>query len=374
MALQLPNTSQLPIGHEAADDESVVTPPNYAFFTFSFVLMLVIVIGNSLTIFIFWTTPKLFNQTALCLINLAIADFMTGITFTPFGLPCALRGECLVRSSRAACLTVVILSYSYVGVSGCTLIIVSIDRYLKLSRPLRYHAIFTKRRTITSLVLVWIVVFTSTSSFIMYNPHIITYDVDYYHCGLQPTHEDALAYTYFIDFAFFVCPVGVMTVCSLRIAIIAHRARCQIRSQEAVMDARNPANGIHSRRPVTTDMRVAVRIFVVVFVFIVCFMPYCSELVYARRTSKTFPSKISLAALTMVEMNSAMNPIIYVTTYATFRRALARKLTKLCGRSTRANSLIWTVTSLPPRDRSQSRQNADAVISPSTHSENLKSV
>ncbi|XP_072171584.1 trace amine-associated receptor 7f-like [Diadema setosum] len=340
--------------------EEEILQPNYALFSFLIILMPVIVIGNFMTVFIFFTTPKLFNQTALCLINLAIADLLTGAIFVPFSLPCALHGECLVRWSRNACLTVIIMSYSCIGVSGGTLVIVSIDRFLKISRPLRYHTIFSKRRAIACLTFLWIFSVSATISFVLSNPSIVVFDQDYYHCGLQSNNINARAYTYTISIGFFALPVLVMTACSVRIARIARHARCQIANQEAVTDTHNPqTNGVLERYRVRrTDMRVAARVFTVVLAFFVCYLPYNVELVYARWTSKMFPGVYSLAAMLMVEINSAINPIIYVVTYATFRRALSRQLTKLVGRPTRSNSNVWTVTVIPSRGHGQSRNDS----------------
>ncbi|XP_071500031.1 adenosine receptor A3-like [Diadema antillarum] len=342
--------------------------PNYYVFVFTLILLFLVVIGNSVTIFIFTSSRKLFNETALCLVNLAVADFLTGVFYLPMSLVCSLNGECIVASNRPLCLSVVIVSYTCYGASACTLTLVSIDRCLKISHPLRYHTIVTKTRIAMCLTLIWAASFTLPCCFILTNPHIIQFDVNYYQCGLQAHYEDALAYTYVTNFLIFFVPVPVMTVCSVRILVIAFQARTQIANQEAAVGGREARRGsARSRHSRASDMRVTVRVFIVVVAFIVCFLPFNIQMFHARRWSSMFPNRLSLLAVMMVEINSAINPIVYVTTYATFRHVIANKLLSCCFQSRRHNSVVWSLTRPRSQDQalpSASRMSTKSITAP----------
>ncbi|XP_041483504.1 trace amine-associated receptor 13c-like [Lytechinus variegatus] len=321
MRLFLDNDHQVNAQHHqegpspTPQDEDNHLEPNYFIFSITLILVFLVVIGNSITILVFKSTPKLCNQTGFCLINLAIADLLTGVIYLPYSLPCALNGDCLIRTNRYLCLGVVTVSYTCYSVSVFTLVIVMLDRYLQISRPFHYNEIFSKPRTLATLVSSWVVLFTFTAGFILSEPNIIVFDGTIYHCT---------------------------------IAAATHRARLRIANQEAAVASSGNSQAQRTRAIRhfrKSEVRIAIRIFVVVAAFIICCMPFNIELLYARRTQHMFPDKAAVTTVLMVEINSALNPIIYVTSYSKFRRVFKAKYLKFCRNSNRGDSVIWTVTS-----------------------------
>ncbi|XP_041459114.1 trace amine-associated receptor 13c-like [Lytechinus variegatus] len=354
MRLFLDNDHQVNAQHHqegpspTPQDEDNHLEPNYFIFSITLILVLLVVIGNSITILVFKSTPKLCNQTGFCLINLAIADLLTGVIYLPYSLPCALNGDCLIRTNRYLCLGVVTVSYTCYSVSVFTLVIVMLDRYLQISRPFHYNEIFSKPRTLATLVSSWVVLFTFTAGFILSEPNIIVFDGTIYHCTIAAASRLSWSYTYCVNIFCFLLPVFVICGCSFKIAIIAHRARLRIANQEAAVASSGNSQAQRTRAIRhfrKSEVRIAIRIFVVVAAFIICCMPFNIELLYARRTQHMFPDKAAVTTVLMVEINSALNPIIYVTSYSKFRRVFKAKYLKFCRNSNRGDSVIWTVTS-----------------------------
>lgn len=244
-----------------------------------------------------------------------------------------------------------------------------IDRYLQIDRPFHYNNIFSKPRTIATLVSLWLIIFAFSAGFILSRPQIIVFDENIYHCTLEAGNELAWPYTYCVNiFCFFLPGLGICG-CSFKIAIIAHRARSRIADQEAAVASSENCRTERNRavRNVRkSDIRVALRIFVVVAAFIICCMPFNIELIYARHTMHMFPDKAAVTTILMVEINSALNPIIYVTTYSKFRHVFKAKYLKFCRSSNHGDPVIWTVTS-QHRDQYTPSRRRTMTVSPPNH-------
>ncbi|XP_041453372.1 melatonin receptor type 1A-like [Lytechinus variegatus] len=188
--------------------------PNYVVFTFTLFFTFVGVLGNFVVIITFSSTPKLRNQTGLCMINLAIADFIIGVFYLCVSLPCSLHGDCLIISSHPICLGAVIISYTSYGAGFCSLAVVSLNRAFLISRPLQYKSIFTKKRILAILIGIWMFSLSITLGFTLSKPHTIKFDAAYYNCGLAADDKDAWPYSYIINILGFLIPVAIATACS----------------------------------------------------------------------------------------------------------------------------------------------------------------
>ena len=112
------------------------------------------VIGNALTLIVFFRYDPLRDVTGLFLANLAFADLLQSIFGMPFIATSAFREKwvfgdivCIISgmSNSLFCIT-----------SLLTLTAVSVDRYLAIVHPLKYPTWLTIRRARLVLVFVWL--------------------------------------------------------------------------------------------------------------------------------------------------------------------------------------------------------------------------
>ena len=136
------------------------------------VIALLVVVSNILVVIVFFRTSIMKNNPGYFKLNLAIADFGIGLiiipsviynryhqTYSPLPYRCDGKFVGLIDYFSQGYLTTI----SFFGlllffVSVFTLLVASIDRYFAVSRPFKYNKgkYFTKKRTIVTLLLIWL--------------------------------------------------------------------------------------------------------------------------------------------------------------------------------------------------------------------------
>ena len=113
------------------------------------------IVLNAMVIFVIATKRRLQTNSNILLACLAVTDLLTGLVGFPVAIAvdlkrifgdgpfCTLEKLFIVASSVP----------SFASVSH--LVLISVDRYIAIKYPLRYHDIVTKQRLITGVLLVW---------------------------------------------------------------------------------------------------------------------------------------------------------------------------------------------------------------------------
>ena len=117
-------------------------------------LMILITIGgNMLVIVAVLTNATLRSPTHSLIVNLAVADLLLGVTVLPLSAVRELSGVWLMGSSLCSIWTA--LDVLCCTASILSLCVISVDRYIGVSRPLAYSRILTKRRARWLIVGIW---------------------------------------------------------------------------------------------------------------------------------------------------------------------------------------------------------------------------
>ena len=120
-------------------------------------IVLLTVSGNLLILMALINTPSLRTATHYLIANLAFADLLVGCCVLPFSLVLQVTGNwyfgqvfCGIWAAvDVLCCTASILS----------LCVISIDRYIGVSEPLKHHVIMSKLRVKIMIVAVWLLAF-----------------------------------------------------------------------------------------------------------------------------------------------------------------------------------------------------------------------
>ncbi|CAF1033700.1 unnamed protein product [Rotaria sordida] len=118
------------------------------------VIILTTVIGNTLVLAALFLDKRLHTPSFFLIANMAIADLLLGLAVLPFSSVLELLNNRWIfgKSFCSAWLALDVLccTASIIGLAG-----VSIDRYIGVTRPLKYSSIMTIRRTIYLIITIW---------------------------------------------------------------------------------------------------------------------------------------------------------------------------------------------------------------------------
>ncbi|XP_070540717.1 alpha-1B adrenergic receptor-like [Ptychodera flava] len=344
-----------------ATDVSALPPlPSVTFVVLSTialgVMVLLVICGNVLVLLAVALERSLRNVTHYFIVNLAVADLLLGTTVLPFSatyeiIPYWPFGPTFCDIWAA------------VDVLCCTasinsLCVISIDRYIGVTRPLQHNMIMTKRRAGLIIAMVWLFS-VSISAGPLFGWREPTKDP--HNCPIT----DSLSYVIFSVAGSFYIPLIIILILYYRIyreAIIqtkflmhgektgkgkndvtlrvhtgqqrkASPRQGSTASGSPIMKGKQKASvpsGLGSKLArFNKEKKAAKTLGIVVGVFIVCWLPFFLLLPLTSICGApcTPPDLVFKVAFWLGYFNSCLNPIIYAVSNRFFMRAFKRILT-----------------------------------------------
>ncbi|KAK6725819.1 hypothetical protein RB195_004252 [Necator americanus] len=300
------------------------------------IIILLTVFGNLLVLFFKARVGR--TNTTLLVWNLGLTDFLVGVIVLPLGAFHLAHRKWIF--GRFLCRVWVAADVTFCTCSVVTICVISVDRYLAVTRPLRYKSLVTK----TKVILVMIIIWTFSSSILLTTvrwEQPQCYDDSICFAGNEIRY---LAHS--VIFAFFL-PASVTLTLYWRIYKLArNRQRALDRgflmilghnmnflsntiSQQTQNTLRvhfGKNNGMveHQRRVLRTHERIAKTLGVVSCSFLFCWLPFFSlYLTNYKCHGCISPIAIDLASW-LGYCNSMLNPIIYSFTVREFKRSALR--------------------------------------------------
>lgn len=267
-----------------------------------------IIVSNIFTIIILATTKHLRNVTGYLMISLAVADLGVGIT-TSILLFYTLFTDDLTQITCDW--TGFVSSVSWV-VSVYTLMLLSLDRYLAITKPLHYHIIVTPFRCYIAITLTWLM-----SSFLWILPVIgvggYTFNAEEAECYFNIEAHPAQWIAYMV--IIFVPTSGTIIFCYSAIwKISIHRQPLS----HIILNQQNLHQDYINYRALKT-------LSIIVGAFYIAWTPYIVEhLVKAfKGTLEHVPEVLEISIFVLAVTNSFWNPIIYIGMNRRFRKVLS---------------------------------------------------
>ena len=267
-------------------------------------LTVITVVGNGLVVYLIMTRNRLHNATNWIVLSLAVADFFLGAGYPPAWI--LLSNEWLVKFS--------VLSFLN-AVSALNLSLLTVDRYVFITRPLRYSTLLTTKRAVLLIVAVWL------ASFV---PHLLLY--------LTYSKSDPAGslrnFEYFDIIVFEIPPMLALPVLAGRIFVIVRRQerRMKIQMRQVRFNRQaEPGSEMSSHNRRTSTMKF---ICGAVAVFGICYL--CETLLTAYKLIiRVDPAKEEILTyrclLTLLFIvNSAINPVVYALFKSDINRSLRR--------------------------------------------------
>ncbi|XP_037542637.1 trace amine-associated receptor 13c-like [Nematolebias whitei] len=272
-------------------------------------ISLITVILNLLVIISVSHFRQLQKPTNILLLSLAVSDFLVGFLLIPLEIfrstACWLLGDSLCTfCSYIAC---VVLSASIGNV-----VLISIDRYVAICKPLHYPIRITVARVKFCVCLCWLlsvvyIILFLRNEFIQSGKSNSCIG----ECELSITFTTGTV-DLFISFLF---PVAIIIVLYMRVFMVAV---AQARAMNASVTAVTLQHSVNLK-PKKSELKAARTLGVLVIVFLICWCPYYSYSVI----SGDLPSTSYASFLFFLfYFNSCLNPVIYALFYPWFRKAV----------------------------------------------------
>lgn len=277
---------------------------------------LIVFVGNSLTIYVFWIHLNKLKRTSLFFINLAVADVFVGVTdlILTATLLQVQRNTGLFDAMANKTLTLEVMSSvlfqaMFSSVSVFCLAIIAMERAFAMIWPLHHRAASIKGY-IHSVIIVWVagIILSAVYLLVLYD----LWEFRYY------------AVTYC-----FIIAVSLVSICACYLAI-----RLKLNNKVPVI------NSAHNRKSAEQNKKLSKTLFIMVGASLLFWLP--SLVLYSvNYFYQEILNYVSRQIVLMLHMtNSLVNPIIYSFRMPVFRETLKRMKAKL---RIKTNSKKYTV-------------------------------
>ncbi|XP_071812947.1 somatostatin receptor type 2-like [Apostichopus japonicus] len=330
----------------------------FSMFILSTVLPVIAVIGilgNGAFIFLIWKVPSMRNNMNIILLNLAVADviYLFAGSLEKFlnTLSSPVAGDKYFFGKIAQCWIIYPLLLVTSFTSLLLVSLLSVERYLAICRPLVHIKISGRRRTLCYVTLVWLSTFIITASISPSYTYFITVcivwpkDIAYEHyppiSGFCYSEDNTWLYVHQIVqiVPFFVALIFNLG-CIVKIILKLYR---RLPSSVPSID---DAMATHQRKSANAATRMLLVNGIAFFIFATPF-----HLVNAIQFFEIiFPSwspdidVLKNIFLSMLYINSAINPYIYGMTNPFYRKAYGNLLrprsSSFCNKSKTASSSL----------------------------------
>ena len=311
-------------------------------------ISILIIVGNTLVLLATCRDRSLHQPNKYFVACLTVADLLVGIFIGPaivYGLNADYKS--LRDISIHFCRFMVWIDHLAITASVCTLMFISYDRYLKISKPLHYRSRMTTSKSFKIIFIIWLI----STAFATYSATpdsgvdgiLITYT---FHCRAdnQTSSKQVAWRTSHCVILFFL--VTVTLTMYVRIFVIGHKRQKILRNGEL-----GETSTVQNQRSVLRqDLKIARMLLIVAGVFCLCWLPhtiwhlllqYYPNFVDSNNRSllSYWYRIITLNFLfhLLVLFNSLCNPIIYACLDQTYREAFKRLFKKMMCR-TRSNT------------------------------------
>ena len=252
---------------------------------------------NALVIISIWRSRSLRTPANMLLIGLAMSDLGVSLFVQPFFIAHLILFATQGTTNITCTITVAmkITGTFLSGVSLNTVTAISLERYLSLCLHLRYEDVVTMKRVRRVLAVVWL---WSGISAIVWVVFVPSYNSHYLAIGI-------------------VLYLVISTVAYVKIYRIARSHQKQIKSHQVAADPNNLRHRTKS----------AYNMFVVYCVLLCCYLPWSICLAVGKITGYKTSTWIAINfTLTIVNINSSMNPLIYCYRMREIRKAMSNTL------------------------------------------------
>ena len=305
----LPRSSQTKSGLKLVTMAKIFVYQGYTtfFVTLNVFLSVIATIGNLLILVALRKVTSINPPTKLLFRCLAATDLCVGLIEQPLFVAVMLRGFASPTASYYVVKVYVSLTYILCGVSIMTAATISIDRLLALILGLSYKLTVTVKRVRKVVIIVWL------GSFLV-------------------------GFSHWIGLGFIVyCTTFVVTFSSIFATVFSFtKIVLKLRQQQAQVQQRveqEQVNGGEIPLNIARYKKMVHSVALLQMALIVCYMPLIFVFLSRIVTQRNEKQLLHFCAMTVLLMNSSINPILYCWRIREIKKEVKNTLKEICQRS-----------------------------------------
>ena len=308
---------------------------------FLIVIVTTALFGNGFICTSVYCNRRLRKVSYYFLVSLAASDILFVIFSLPFRIYFELNSGWLL--GKQTCQFWIFVDLLCTSASIVSLSLISVDRYVALSRPLRYLVIMTVRRCVFSITAVWLFCFIIS----LLSVHTWSKDATFIHSP-QCLKLDKVYYTVASILAILI-PLIILLVLYFLVFKMAFEQSKKIhrgaynnspRPEESILNIASSLSrhSVSKRRQTSAirELKATKTLIIVVGTFLLCWLPFCVLLLMQQHSPKYISSLSSktqeiigqLFLHTLPALNSAVNPFIYTFFNSEFRKVFRNTFEK----------------------------------------------
>ena len=257
--------------------------------------------GNSFIFLAFYRNRRLRTITNFYVVSLALADVMMATFSFPFqAIASGLRKWPF--GYNFCQLTGFVVQY-WAQVSLSILVLASVNRYFCVVKPIKYSVLFTKRKTITSILGVWIFLCVQTLIYVSATPVIFRWIPHSLYCRTTFHNERSER----ISFMFFACFYTIL----MSVVVFSYYGIHRVVKQHnmAVVPSLQVENS--QRRIKTQEIKSSWALFAAVLGFSISWSPFIIMSILEFGFQVSIPSSAQSIYPLFSSISAWINPIIY---------------------------------------------------------------
>ncbi|XP_069466870.1 melanopsin isoform X3 [Ambystoma mexicanum] len=297
--------------------------PDHAHYIIGSVILLVGItgmLGNFLVIYAFGRSRTLRTPANMFIINLAITDFMMSVTQAPIFFTTSLHKRWIFGEKGCEL-------YAFCGAlfgitSMITLMVIAVDRYFVITRPLASIGVMSRKRAVLILVGVWLYSLSwSLPPFFgwsAYVPEGLLTSCTWDYMTFTPSVR---AYTMLLFCFVFFIPLFVIMYCYFYI----FKAIKDTNKAVQTIGANDHKSKQKELQKMKKEWKMAKIALIVILLYVVSWSPYSAValLAFAGYANILTPYVNSVPAV-IAKASAIHNPIIYAITHPKYRMAIAK--------------------------------------------------
>ena len=300
--------------HEKIQSTYIATCVLNSFLCYSAIML------NCVAIYAIRKTSSLPKTLKTLLLSLAVSDVGVGLLGQPFYTSILIKW---LQQSNPGCNTYKvfhIITYLFSLASFLSVVAVSVDRFLAIHLHLRYQEFVTHNRVVSVVISIWVI-----STFLPFSIFAVSLYI----------------YSY-IMVILDVLGAILITITYVRIYLIVRQHKNQIQ----VLQVQQVAHGNQAAN-LFSLIKSTVGIFYVYFVFLLCYLPYLISLAATKMNGPSIVLKgCSVFSLTLVFLNSSLNPVIYCWKMKHIRHAVMNILRNMSRQRSHASQEILPLSDM----------------------------
>ena len=301
-------------------------------------ISILIIIGNTLVLLATWRERSLRQPNKCFIACLAVADLLVGIFIGPVKVYRLFHGWQLDLSIHF-CRFGVWIDTLVLTASVYTLMLISFERYLKISKPLQYRSRMTTSKSLKIILIIWLIsaVFATYAA----TPDSGNYGFLATGAALCPHYyrenrSKRDGYMTFLYISVIFLPAIVILIMYALIFVVADKRQRMLRNGE--LD--ETSTGQNQRSVLRQDLKIVRMLLIVVVVFFFCWLPlsitYLS-VIYNQNAVRNWSFRSFFIYYFVIYLlpliTSLCNPIIYACLDQTYREAFKHLFQKMMCRT-----------------------------------------